>query len=106
MLLSKSVCCDKVVKCHDICAAPMSLAFIVGLSQQCVLTFIFDGLSRQCRDILSSFFLLFCRDNHFYVATFFQCFLSNSSNPLSLHIFEFRNNVLLSFALFFVVTKL
>ena len=32
MLLYKSVCCDKVVKCRDICVAPMSLAFVVSLS--------------------------------------------------------------------------
>ena len=38
----------KVVKCHDICAAPISLAFIVSLSRQCSLTLFFD----DCREKL------------------------------------------------------
>ena len=41
MLLSKSVCRDKVVECHDIYAAPISLAFFASLSQQCGLTILF-----------------------------------------------------------------
>ena len=32
MLLYKSVCRDKVVKCHNICAAPMSSTFFASLS--------------------------------------------------------------------------
>ena len=38
MLLSRSVCRDKVVKCRDIYAAPISSAFVASLSQQCFLT--------------------------------------------------------------------
>ena len=128
MLLSRSVCRHKVVKCRNIYAAPMSSAFVASLLRQCGLTFFFDDchnkavkcrdklslssslfVSRQtflCHDMLSSFFHLFYRDNHFYVTTFFQCFLRNSSNPLSQHIFECRDNALLSFTFFFVATKL
>ena len=51
MLLSKSVCHDKVVKCRDICATPMSSAFVVGLSPQCGLTFFCD----DCHDDLFIF---------------------------------------------------
>ena len=32
MLLYKSVCHDKVVNCRDICATPMSSAFVASLS--------------------------------------------------------------------------
>ena len=63
-------------------------------------------LSHNCHDILYSFFLVFFRDNHFYVMKFFLCILRNSSNPLSRHIFECRDNILLSFSLFFVTTNL
>ena len=127
MLLSKSVCHDKFVKCRDIYATPMSSAFIASLSQQCGLTFFFD----DCRDklfiVVTNFLCLLlclccdkvvkcldkvqltlfhnCRYKLFYAVTFFQCFLINSSNSLPRHIFECRDNVLLSFALFFVMTK-
>ena len=59
MLLYQSVCHDKVVKCRDICAASMSLAFVASLSRQCSLTFFFDD----------------CREKLFIIATNFHCLI-------------------------------
>ena len=42
MLLSKSVCHDKVMKCQDIYTTPMSSAFVASLPLQCGLIFYFD----------------------------------------------------------------
>ena len=59
LVLSKSVCRDKVYECHDISAAPMSSAFVASFVQQCGLTVIFVD----------------CRDKLFIVATNILCLL-------------------------------
>ena len=61
MLLYKSVCHEKVVKCHDICATPMSSTFVASLSRQCSLTFFFDDCCDKLFIVTTNFFcLLLC----------------------------------------------
>ena len=58
MLLSKSVCRDKVVKCDDIYGAPMSSAFVASLLRQCSLTFFFDDCCNKLFIVATKFLFL------------------------------------------------
>ena len=92
------LCCDKLWKCRDKLSAAFSRILLniccdkFGACRDKVQLTPFHNyrdISFGCRDILSFFCLVFCRVNHCYVTTYFQCFFKSSSQLLLRHSFNF-----------------